>query len=84
MSDFGSYDECMQRAKQFASNGLLKKALAALMRAKELDDNEKVRRRIQKIRELLDEESDEATDSEVEQEPENTSGFRTEFNDFDS
>ena len=44
------YDEYMQRAKQYANQGHLKKALKALLAAKEIEDNDKVRRRIAKIR----------------------------------
>ena len=48
MSD-SEYDEYMQRAKQYANNGQLKKSLKALLAAKEINDNDKVRRRIAKI-----------------------------------
>lgn len=48
MSD-SEYDELMQRAKQYANNGQLKKSLKALLAAKEINDNDKVRRRIVKI-----------------------------------
>ena len=45
-----NYDELMQRAKQYANNGSLKKALLALEAARELNNCDKVNRRIVKIK----------------------------------
>ena len=61
-----AYDEYMSIAKRQAQAGRLRDALDALRSAQEIDDNEKVRRRIKKIQEAIeDEESeDETTDEE--------------------
>ena len=60
-----AYDDYMAIAKRQAQAGSLHQALEALRSAQEIDDNEKVRRRIQKIREAIeDEEEDETTDEE--------------------
>ena len=44
------YNELMQKAKKYANSGQLKKALQLLEQAREIDDNEKIRRRIQKVK----------------------------------
>ena len=44
------YNELMQKAKKYANSGQLKKALHLLEQAREIDDNEKIRRRIQKVK----------------------------------
>ena len=44
------YSELMQKAKKYANSGQLKKALRLLEQAREIDDNEKIRRRIQKVK----------------------------------
>ena len=60
-----AYDEYMSIAKRHAQAGSLRDALEALRSAQEIDDNEKVRRRIKKIQEAIDAESeDETTDEE--------------------
>ena len=59
------YDEYMSIAKRQAQAGCLRDALEALRSAQEIDDNEKVRRRIKKIQEAIENESeDETTDEE--------------------
>ena len=45
-----NYDELMQRAKQYANNGMLRKALTALEAAREINETDKVNRRIVKIK----------------------------------
>ena len=60
-----AYDEYMSIAKRQAQAGRLRDALDALRSAQEIDDNEKVRRRIKKIQEAIENESeDETTDEE--------------------
>ena len=44
------YNELMQKAKKYANSGQLKKALKLLEQAREIDDNEKIQRRIQKVK----------------------------------
>ena len=44
------YNELMQKAKKYANSGQLKKALRLLEQAREIDDNEKIQRRIQKVK----------------------------------
>ena len=44
------YSELMQKAKKYANSGQLKKALRLLEQAREIDDNEKIRRRIEKVK----------------------------------
>ena len=44
------YSELMQKAKKYANSGQLKKALRLLEQAREIDDNEKIQRRIQKVK----------------------------------
>ena len=48
-----NYDELMQRAKQYANNGSLRKALTALEGAREINNTDKVNRRIDKIKVLI-------------------------------
>ena len=60
-----AYDDYMAIAKRQAQAGSLRQALEALRSAQEIDDNEKVRRRIKKIREAIeaeDETSEEESD----------------------
>ena len=44
------YSELMQKAKKYANSGQLKKALRLLEQAREIDENEKIRRRIEKVK----------------------------------
>ena len=44
------YNELMQKAKKYANSGQLKKALKLYEQAREIDDNEKIQRRIQKVK----------------------------------
>ena len=44
------YSELMQKAKKYANSGQLKKALRLLEQAREIDDDERIRRRIQKVK----------------------------------
>ena len=61
-----AYDDYMAIAKRQAQAGSLHQALEALRSAQEIDDNDKVRRRIRKIREAIeaeDETSEEESDA---------------------
>ena len=53
-----AYDDYMAIAKRQAQAGSLHQALEALRSAQEIDDNDKVRRRIRKIREAIEAEDE--------------------------
>jgi hypothetical protein len=55
MGGGSKYDEFMKLAKEEAKEGDLSMSLKYLKFAKNLDNNEKVRKRIKKIQEALDE-----------------------------
>ena len=44
------YNELMQKAKKYANSGQLRKALRLLEQAREINDNEKIQRRIEKVK----------------------------------
>ena len=58
-----AYDDYMELAKQSAKAGQLTNALKALRAAQELDDNDKVRRRIQKMKDALEAEENDLSNS---------------------
>ena len=53
-----AYDDYMSIAKRQAQAGSLQQALEALRSAQEIDDNDKVRRRIKKIQEAIEAEEE--------------------------
>ena len=74
-----AYDEYMGIAKRQAQAGSLHQALKALRSAQEIEDNEKVRRRIKKIQEAIENESEDETTDEEREDGEgsgNDSGFQ--------
>ena len=72
-----AYDDYMAIAKRQAQAGSLQQALEALRSAQEIDDNDKVRRRIKKIREAIEaEEETSEEESDVGESSKDDSGFQ--------
>ena len=72
-----AYDDYMAIPKRQAQAGSLQQALEALRSAQEIDDNDKVRRRIKKIREAIEaEEETSEEESDVGESSKDDSGFQ--------
>ena len=70
-----AYDDYMSIAKRQAQAGSLQQALEALRSAQEIDDNDKVRRRIKKIQEAIEAE-EETSEEESDFGSKDDSGFQ--------
>jgi len=71
-----AYDDYMSIAKRHAQTGNLRGALESLRSAQDIDDNDKVRRRIKKIQEAMEDESENETTDEEREEEDSKEGSR--------
>lgn len=71
-----AYDDYMSIAKGHAQAGNLRGALESLRSAQDIDDNDKVRRRIKKIQEAMEDESENETTDEEREEEDSKEGSR--------